>query len=135
MSKYLFALCVASLALFGCGDSSSGSSDGEKVCSVSKTTNSVTVNSLTPGGTTYSYEFDDAGNMLRQVSVFDFSAKAEEEAEAECRSSGVVDGFTSHFEAGKCTVEQTVGLSGTLDQVFQEQSVICDDLNAAANNQ
>jgi hypothetical protein len=134
MSKNLFTLCALSLALIGCSDSSSGSSDGEKVCSVSKTANSVTVNSMIPGGTNYSYEFDESGNMVSQVSVFDYSAKPEAEAEKDCRASGVVAGFTSNYEGGKCTVTQTVGLAGTLDQIFQEQSVICDELNDAANN-
>ena len=134
MSKYLIALCVAGVALVGCGDSSSGSGVEETVCSVSKTSNSVTVKSLLPGGIDVSYEFDESGKMTQQVSVMDYSAKAEADAEAECRASGVVAGFNSSFDGGKCTVTQTVGLEGTLDQVFQEQSVICDELNAAANN-
>ena len=86
--------CAAGLAVFGCGgDSGSGPSAAQNdVCSVTKTTNSVTVKTSVDGASvTTVYVFDTEGNMASQTTVSDYSAMGDETAhKAVCEANGSV---------------------------------------------
>ena len=127
--------CAAGLAVFGCGgDSSSGPSAQNDVCSVSKTSNAVTVKTSIDGASvTTVYVFDTEGNMASQTTISDYSAMGDEvTAKAVCEANGSVEGFTATYENGQCTVVQKVGLAGSLEEIYEAQNAACDVANEAA---
>ena len=130
--------CAAGLAVFGCGgDSGSGPSAAQNdVCSVTKTTNSVTVKTSVDGASvTTVYVFDTEGNMASQTTVSDYSAMGDETtAKAVCEANGSVEGFTATFENGLCTVVQKVGLSGSLEDIYEAQNSACEAANEVAKS-
>lgn len=133
LSRTFFA-CAACFAVFGCGgdsSSSSATSPQEDVCSVSKTSNSVTVKQSVEGvSSTMIYMFDANGDMVSITTVSDFSAMEDDAtAKAVCDASGSVDGFKASYENGKCTIIQTVGLAGSLEDIYAAQNAVCDAEN------
>ena len=129
-------ICAASIGLFGCGSdsSSSGPDATNDLCSVTKTGNSVTVKTAANGtATTTVYVFGADGNMVSQSTITDYSQMGDEvTAKAVCEASGTVEGFSATYEAGKCTVNQTVGLVGTLDEIYDAQNAVCEATNEVA---
>ena len=129
-------LCAASIGLFGCGSdsSSSGPDVPSDVCSVTKSGNSVTVKMAANGTvTTTVYVFGADGNMVSQSTITDYSQMGDDAtAKAVCEASGAVEGFSATYEDGKCTVSQTVGLVGTLDEIYNTQNAVCDATNESA---
>ena len=129
-------ICAASIGLLGCGSdsSSSGPDATSDVCSVTKTGNSVTMKTTAGGATTTTvYVFGADGNMVSQSTITDYSQMGDDvTAKTVCEASGTVEGFSATYEAGKCTVTQTVGLVGTLDEIYDAQNAVCDATRTTA---
>jgi len=132
-SPIISLVCAASLLVFGCGgDSSSSPSVQNDVCSVTKTANSVTVKSTVDGAsTTTIYVFGTDGNMVSETIVTDFSDVDDATAKAICDANASVEGITATYENGQCTVVQKVGLAGSLEDIYEAQSIVCDVANEA----
>lgn len=135
-TAFLSLFCAASIGLFGCGSdsSSSGPDATSDVCSVTKTGNSVTMKTTAGGATTTTvYVFGADGNMVSQSTITDYSQMGDDvTAKTVCEASGTVEGFSATYEAGKCTVTQTVGLVGTLDEIYDTQNAVCEATNEVA---
>ena len=116
------------------GGSQGGDDDG--LCSVTKTSTTVSMKSNIEGETYTTVYVFAGGELTSVVSTADLSALGDDAtAEAVCIASAKGDA-TAKYDKGKCTVTEDVDFyeSMTLDQVYEFNVEACDEMKAAVNS-
>ena len=114
---------------------SSQGGDSDDICSVTKTSTTVSMKSNIEGETYTTVYVFAGGELTSVVSTADLSALGDDAtAEAVCIASAKGDA-TAKYDKGKCTVTEDVDFyeSMTLDQVYEFNVEACDEMKAAAN--
>ena len=128
------ALFAATLGFFGCGDDSSSGgnstpSGSTPTCTVSKSSNAVTVKMSAEGvNTTIIYAFNKDGKMTSETEITTLPDEGNAAAKAACKAMDQdEDGVEVEFEDGACTVTTTKGLEGTLDKTYKAMLATCEE--------
>ena len=115
--------------------SGNGGMDGDDICSVTKTSSTVTIKTNVDGEA-YTTVFVFAGGELTSVvSTADLSAIGDDvTAEAVCNAYAK-GGATAKYDMGKCTVTEDADFYGsmTFDEIYELNVESCDEMKAAAN--
>ena len=128
------ALFAATFGFFGCGDDSSSGGDSNSsanapTCTVSKSSNTVTVKESEDGvNTTTVYVFKD-GKMKSMSQVITMPEETNAAAKATCKAMDQdEEGVEVEFEDGACTITTTKGLEGTLDKTYKAMLTMCENV-------
>jgi hypothetical protein len=115
--------------------SGNGGTGADDICSVTKTSSTVTIKTNVDGEA-YTTVFVFAGGELTSVvSTADLSALGDDAtAEAVCIASAK-GGATAKYDKGKCTVTEDADFYGsmTADEIYELNVESCDEMKAAAN--
>lgn len=116
--------------------SGNGGTGADDICSVTKTSSTVTIKTNVDGEA-YTTVFVFAGGELTSVvSTSDLSALGDDAtAEAVCIASAK-GGATAKYDKGKCTVTEDADFYGsmTFDEIYELNVETCDEMKAAVNS-